>query len=171
MHTRELMKAPKPALDRIIGVPPIHPVPFALAKIALGVSLGVLALEVARRRKRRRILPLAAALPLAVAGGALAAAGSARLGASLRVGLPREETELRTDGIYAFTRNPIYLGIYLAAGASAAAVPTPLNLAAAATAVAAHHAIVRSEERFLRERFGEAWETYAARVPRYLGRP
>lgn len=153
---------------RIVGNPPIHPVPFALAKVATGVSLGILALEMVRGRRRRRPLPLSLAVPLAAAGGALAFAGSTRLGSSLRVGLPKEATELRTEGIYARTRNPIYLGVFLAVGASALAVPTPLNLAAAATAVAGHHAIVRAEERFLHERFGEAWEAYERGVPRYL---
>ncbi|HEY0592491.1 MAG TPA: isoprenylcysteine carboxylmethyltransferase family protein [Thermoanaerobaculia bacterium] len=155
-------------LARIVGAPPIHPVPFALAKVATGVSLGVLALAVLRHRKGRRGLPLSVAVPLAAAGGALIAAGSMGLGSSLRVGLPEEKTELRTDGIYARTRNPIYLGVFVAVGASALAVPTPLNLLAAGTAVAAHHAIVGAEERFLRERFGEAWDAYARRVPRYL---
>ena len=156
------------ALERIIGRPPIHPVPFTLAKVAIGVSIGILAIEVFRPRKRKRILPLAVAAPVAAAGIALVFAGSSRLGASLRVGLPREETELRTEGLYAWTRNPIYAGIDLAAAASLAAVPTLLNAAAVATGIAAHHAIVLAEERFLRERFGEAWERYAARVPRYL---
>lgn len=154
-------------LAHIVGTPPIHPVPFTLAKVAAGVSLGILAVELLRGRARRGPLPLPIAVPLAAAGGALALAGSRRLGASLRVGLPKEETELRTEGIYARSRNPIYLGLFVAVGASALAAPTPLNLAAAAAAVAGHHAIVRAEERFLRERFGAAWDEYAARVPRY----
>jgi protein-S-isoprenylcysteine O-methyltransferase Ste14 len=156
------------SLSRIFGTPPIHPVPFALAKVGIAVSIGILAVEVFRRKPRRRILPLAVAAPVAAAGIALVFVGSSRLGASLRVGLPREETDLRVDGIYAHTRNPIYVGIDVAAIASIAAVPTLLNAAAAATGIAAHHAIVLAEERFLRERFGEEWERYAARVPRYV---
>ena len=151
----------------IVGTPPIHALPFTLAKVATGVSIGILAVEMLRGRTRRRALPLSLAVPLAAAGGALALAGTRGLGSSLRVGLPKEETDLKTEGIYAHTRNPIYLGIFVAVGASALAVPTPSNLAAAATAIVGHHAIVRGEERFLRERFGEAWDAYAAQVPRY----
>ena len=163
------MKISRPkGLERILGRPPIHPVPFVLAKVAIGVSIGILAVEAFRPRKRRRILPVAAAVPIAAAGIALVVAGSTGLGESLRVGLPREETDLRTDGMYAYTRNPIYAGIFLASAASLAAVPTLLNGAAAAAGIAGHHAIVLAEERFLRERFGGAWERYAATVPRYV---
>jgi protein-S-isoprenylcysteine O-methyltransferase Ste14 len=34
------------------------------------------------------------------------------LGNSFRIGTPKESTNLRVDGIYRFSRNPMYLGVY-----------------------------------------------------------
>jgi protein-S-isoprenylcysteine O-methyltransferase Ste14 len=90
------------------------------------------------------------------------------LGKSLRVGLPFEETELKTRGFYALSRNPLYLGVFIICIASCIYFPNPLNIAFAVYGMAVHHRIILGEEKFLEERFGEQWREYTKRVRRYL---
>jgi protein-S-isoprenylcysteine O-methyltransferase Ste14 len=107
---------------------------------------------------------------LFAAGVAVILAGASHLGDSLRVGLPEEETRLRTGGVYSVTRNPIYVGLYLTLIASLLAVPAILNAIAALCGIVGHHLIIRGEERFLSDRFGKEWEAYRRGVPRYVFR-
>lgn len=75
---------------------------------------------------------------------------------------------LVTDGPYAFSRNPMYVGwslIHLGAGLAAR---SPWVLASWLYPVSLVHRAVLAEERMLVEQFGEAFEEYAAQVPRYL---
>ncbi len=92
------------------------------------------------------------------------------LGNSVSVGLPREDTELKTDGVYRISRNPMYLGVYTMCAGSCLSVPGVLNLVLIGLTVGIHHQIVLKEERFLEERFGLRWLEYRQRVPRYLRR-
>jgi protein-S-isoprenylcysteine O-methyltransferase Ste14 len=94
---------------------------------------------------------------------------SRSLGPALRVGLPREGTTLATSGIYRFSRHPIYLAVFVMSLAACLLVPHPVVIGAALVASVLHHRIATAEEAFLDERFGDAWRTYVARVPRYLG--
>ena len=73
-------------------------------------------------------------------------------------------------GLYRFTRNPMYVSIIiLLAGWSLAAGSTVLGIYAPCLAVAFHLRVVLHEEPWLRRNFPEAWASYAARVPRWLG--
>jgi protein-S-isoprenylcysteine O-methyltransferase Ste14 len=92
------------------------------------------------------------------------------LGRSTAVGFPERETELKTGGLYRFTRNPIYLGGFMICVGSCLYATHVVNLVLCALAVAVHTRIVRREEQFLERRFGEQWLAYKRRVPRYLGR-
>ena len=92
-----------------------------------------------------------------------------RLGTfSLRVGLAKEDTSLRTTGIYRFSRNPMLLGLYLMAVASAVYVQCPINWILVIIALTVHHKIILAEEVFLHNRFGEQWIRYRNNVHRYL---
>lgn len=76
---------------------------------------------------------------------------------------------LVTTGPYAYLRHPIYLGNFLIGLGivviSGAFIFVPIFLF---FFVVQYHAIISEEEGFLRERFGTAFETYRARVPKYL---
>jgi len=93
-----------------------------------------------------------------------------QLGQSAAVGLPERETELKTHGLYRFTRNPIYLGAFIMCAGSCLFSIHIVNILLFTIAVGVHDRIVSKEEQFLEKRFGQQWLEYKQRVPRYVGR-
>lgn len=78
-------------------------------------------------------------------------------------------TALVTDGVFARSRNPMYLGLALLLLGAALGSGSLLGLVVAATFVpVANRAYIAFEERKMRETFGAAYESYAARTPRWL---
>ncbi len=111
------------------------------------------------------------------AGGLLAAAAGTlvvgALGRFRRAGTAvepwRPSTALVTDGIYRFTRNPVYsamallyLGLALAMDSGVALVLLPPLLAVVQAGV------VSREERYLESKFGDEYRHYRASVRRWL---
>lgn len=90
------------------------------------------------------------------------------LGESLRVGLPNEETTLKTTGLYRFSRNPIYVSVIMVGIASCIYVPHWLNIAFLVVATFIHHIIILGEEKFLHGKFKDQWVEYCKNVRRYL---
>lgn len=85
-------------------------------------------------------------------------------------GYVTKNEELTTTGPYAYTRNPLYLGsMLLAFGFAVAAHSWWTALALALLFALIYWPTIRSEEEFLRGRFGE-YEEYSRRVPRLLPR-
>jgi protein-S-isoprenylcysteine O-methyltransferase Ste14 len=91
------------------------------------------------------------------------------LGNSWRLGIDdHRQGELVTDGVYAFTRNPIYLffdlyfiGTFLINGA-------PFFLLFAVLAAANLHYQILQEEKVLSSVHGQAYHRYCASTPRYV---
>jgi len=78
-------------------------------------------------------------------------------------------TVLVTDGIYAWTRNPCYLGWLIALlGVALMFMLDWLLILIAPTWILLNLTVVRAEERHLAKRFGEAYASYLRRVPRYF---
>jgi protein-S-isoprenylcysteine O-methyltransferase Ste14 len=92
-----------------------------------------------------------------------------QLGRSIAVGLPSRPTELRSGGLYRFSRNPIYTGAFVMCAGSCLMAVHIVNILSFAAAFMIHSWIIRREEVFLSERFGKAWDEYKSRVPRYFG--
>jgi protein-S-isoprenylcysteine O-methyltransferase Ste14 len=95
--------------------------------------------------------------------------GAGGLGRFLRVHpRPARRAELRTTGAYRLVRHPIYAAVLIgsAAGAVLAARGEPLVGFVGLSLVL--HVKAGYEEGLLRERFGEAYDTYASRVPRLV---
>jgi protein-S-isoprenylcysteine O-methyltransferase Ste14 len=149
------------------GSPPISKPAFYLAKIAMVLSIFLLALEAAADPPRLSVAAGVLVAVLLISGTLVCAAGLSQLGSNLRVGLPREETALVSGGIYSYTRNPIYVGIYAVLAASLIYAFSWLNLLAVVLTMVTHHRIVLAEERFLARRF-KAYNSYRMRVRRYL---
>jgi protein-S-isoprenylcysteine O-methyltransferase Ste14 len=91
-----------------------------------------------------------------------------QLGKSAAVGIPERETELKTRGMYRFTRNPIYTGGFILCAGSCLYSIHAVNFLLFAITVAVHVRIVKKEEEFLEKRFDGKWLEYRDRVPRFL---
>ncbi len=74
-----------------------------------------------------------------------------------------------TDGVFQWTRNPIYLGVWIAlAGIGFAFTLDWLMILIAPASVIVNIAAVRPEESYLEQKFGQAYRNYRRRVPRYV---
>jgi protein-S-isoprenylcysteine O-methyltransferase Ste14 len=90
-------------------------------------------------------------------------------GASFRVGIDTEAPdELVTSGAFALTRNPIYVAFALLLAGEFFVFENWLFLAYIAAGFALFHRQVLREEAYLASHYGDAYETYRRRVPRYL---
>jgi protein-S-isoprenylcysteine O-methyltransferase Ste14 len=102
-------------------------------------------------------------------GGIIAAAGLLIRGAA--AGYLRKDRELTITGPYAYTRNPLYLGSsLLAAGFAVAGHSWIAAVVVMAYFTVFYYAVMRNEEKGLRERFGQVYENYDARVPLFFPR-
>ena len=81
-------------------------------------------------------------------------------------------TRLVVSGLYRWVRNPIYLANLVALlGEALFFANAGLVVYAAVVWFAFHVAVTGFEEPALRETFGAEFESYAARVPRWIPRP
>jgi protein-S-isoprenylcysteine O-methyltransferase Ste14 len=72
-------------------------------------------------------------------------------------------------GLYRVSRNPMYVAVSLVLlGWAAAFRSLRLSVYAAAVVLMFHLRVVFGEEPWLARRYGEEWERYRARVPRWL---
>lgn len=83
---------------------------------------------------------------------------------------PNQRGPLLTDGPFGAVRHPIYALSILMMTCSLIAVPTPLMALVAAIHVALMNLKARNEERFLRERHGQAFVDYCGRTRRFIPR-
>ncbi len=91
---------------------------------------------------------------------------------ALAAGVVRKREELTTSGIYAWTRNPLYLGSVILAAAIVVTTSSWIVAALIFSYLALFYPIViRAEERFLRERFGKEFDAYAAQVSAFFPWP
>lgn len=110
-------------------------------------------------------------LGLALCAAALAgfAVTLKSFGNSFRVGIDKEKADrLVTSGMFAFSRNPIYVCFLLFFSGMLLLYPNPaLACALVLFALAIHRQILR-EEAFLKVHYGKDYEDYCRRVRRYL---
>jgi protein-S-isoprenylcysteine O-methyltransferase Ste14 len=128
--------------------------------------VGVVAAMLAQRVRPLRLSAWARPAGLVLAGGGLAvlvAAWRERGPGSLE-----EPEALVTTGLHGVSRNPIYLGCTAVHLGLAGATRNGWMLATCPVSAALVHRWVLREEGWLRERFGDAYDAYRARVPRYL---
>ena len=129
-----------------------------------------------------RLLPLPLTYPEATlisstAGAALILIGVAIMVAGARnfsrAGTPVPSNQpvraLVTTGIHGWSRNPIYVGMFLVyAGIGIAARSPWVLIFALPLVVILRYGVVAREESYLERRFGDAYRHYKARVPRWL---
>ena len=74
-----------------------------------------------------------------------------------------------TTGIHGWTRNPIYLGMFLVYGGIGVAVRSPWTLILMLPlAITICYGVVAREERYLETKFGATYRAYKASVRRWL---
>ena len=129
-----------------------------------------------------RVLPLPLILPEAALirwtmGGGLILVGAAIMAAGIRnfshaatpVPSNRPVRALVTTGIHGWSRNPIYLGMFLLyAGIGIAACSPWVLILALPLVIILRYGVVAREETYLDRRFGDAYREYKARVRRWL---
>ena len=103
-----------------------------------------------------------------VGGFLLLLVGRLGLADSFRIGSPRESTRLKVDGLFQFSRNPMYVGVFATILAGVLYTLNPVVLLAGVFVVAVHHRIVLAEEQHLQQAFGQEYTDYCRRVRRYL---
>jgi len=91
---------------------------------------------------------------------------------ALAAGIVRKGQQLASSGIYAWTRNPLYLGsTVLAAGFVVGSNSWMVAAVVAGYILMFYPAVVRREERDLRERFGAEFAAYTSRVSGFFPWP
>ena len=112
-----------------------------------------------------------------LAAGTAVVAGVALLGAAanemrkVETNIPTWEPTLAlaTGGVYAYSRNPIYLAfVLIIAGLGLLFASDWTFIALIPFALVIHFGVVLREERYLLARFGAPYANYVARVPRYF---
>ncbi|WP_119300726.1 methyltransferase family protein [Dongia deserti] len=129
-----------------------------------------------------RLLPLPFPVPGTnlvhwIIGGALILIGLALAGSGIRnfslAGTPvpgnKPTRVLVTTGIHGWTRNPIYLGMFLIyGGIGVAAQSSWVLMITLPLAITIRFGVVAREEMYLERRFGDAYRDYKSRVRRWL---
>lgn len=107
---------------------------------------------------------------LILIGLALAAAGIrdfSRAGTPVPTNAPTRA--LVTAGMHGWSRNPIYVGMFLVYGGIAVAARSPWTLILTLPlAITIRYGVVAREEAHLERRFGDAYRAYTSRVRRWL---
>jgi protein-S-isoprenylcysteine O-methyltransferase Ste14 len=135
---------------------------FLARRITLGADLGT------------NWWLIALAIPCAVFWIAVAIQRRRRLTFRVLAGWPEllrdQPGVLLTDGIYATMRHPRYVEVVLGTAAYCLVANYVGAYIVLAASIAMLYVVVVLEERELRRRFGEAYDAYAQRVPRFIPR-
>ena len=128
----------------------------------LRVPLGFVIAAVVLYLATPKGFSILAGIPFAIAGAMLRA---------IAAGVIRKDSQLATDGPYAWTRNPLYFGSFLLSVGFA--IMSANWIAAAALMVPSlviYPNVIRNEEGHLERLFPEDFRRYRAAVPRFIPR-
>ena len=111
----------------------------------------------------------AVGLALMTLGGGLTMLSQWAMRHSWKIGIPeKQDAPLVTSGLYAFSRNPIYVGMVTALIGTVLAVPNVIAVALALSAWISISYQIRMEETHLAKVFGDAYGAYCRRVRRWV---
>jgi len=156
-----------PDIPGVIAPPPI----IALATFLLGLVLDWI---LPSFFILRGILGFGTRL---IVGAVLIASGATIAGLAIRSFLRagtnvdpwKPAVSLVTAGIFAYTRNPMYLALILIlAGLAIALASDWMVVLLVPAALILHFGVVKREERYLAAKFGESYRDYVSKVSRYV---
>ena len=149
----------------VIAPPPL----IALGAILLGVALDWLMPAYVLTALLSRNERIGIGVLLVAAGVALAVSGRAAfVGFGTNVNPFKPSNVLVTTGIFAYMRNPMYVGVgFLVAGIGVALASDWTLVMLVAGALLIHFGVVKREERYLAAKFGDPYRRYMSAVPRY----
>ncbi len=156
---------------KIIGKMTINPVFFFTGKIAgytTWIILFFKLINVDIIEVDTFLINKYISIGLLFTGLTLSAISLVNLGKSTRLGLPTEETQFKTNGLYKISRNPMYVGFNLITISAIIFIHSWLVLALGIYSLIIYHIIILGEEKFMATRFGEEYKTYKKKVRRYL---
>ena len=106
---------------------------------------------------------------LCLAGVLILVLSLVSFGNSFRVGIDVDQPgRLVTNGMFAVSRNPIYVGFFVFLVGQLLVFPDWVPLAYLVGATALFHRQVLREEGFMRQRYGREYAEYCGRVRRYV---
>jgi protein-S-isoprenylcysteine O-methyltransferase Ste14 len=158
-------------MANIIGKTTISPVFFYSGKIAGYITWVLFVssfLHLVHGDDHSWIFLEYASVSIFILGLIIAAVSLINLGKSTRLGLPLEDTILRTNGIYEISRNPMYLGFNCLTLASMLMAPSIAVILLGVYSMAIYHFIILGEEKYLKARFQDEYRAYTDRTRRYL---
>jgi protein-S-isoprenylcysteine O-methyltransferase Ste14 len=155
----------------LIGKTTIHPLLFYTGKVAGYICWVILLTSIFNiyqiGQAPHRFIEVLSDV-FASMGLVLVAISLFNLGSSTRLGVPTEETVLKTSGLYRFSRNPMYLGFNLW---TISAILITWNLYIGLMGIYSliiYHFIILGEERFLKTRFGKDYLDFVNKTRRYI---
>ena len=120
-------------------------------------------------RRAHAALRLGVGALLMLAGIVLLVTAQLQLGASWRIGIDEAaQPRLVTRGLYAFSRNPIFLALLVIVAGYMLLIPTLLSAALLAGGYIGTRRQIAAEEAYLVRTYGDQYRAYARRVGRLL---
>jgi protein-S-isoprenylcysteine O-methyltransferase Ste14 len=149
----------------VIAPPPLIALGVVVVGLALDWLLPAYVLTVLLTFEER----VAFGIVLIAAGCALPIAARNRfVAAGTNVNPFKPVLHLATGGVYAYVRNPMYVGLGLIAAGLGFALASDWTLVMLVPgALLIHYGVVRREERYLETKFGDTYRRYKDSVPRY----
>ncbi len=143
--------------------------PFALFYFYIVFAAAFHWPTVARRELLRSGLVCWIGVFCCFAGLLLLALSLVSFGKSFRIGIDTDRPdELVTTGVFAYSRNPIYVAFAFVLLGEFLIFSNPLLLIYLVAAILLFHRQVLREEEFMRQHYGAEYSDYCTRVRRYL---
>ncbi|MDX9955224.1 MAG: isoprenylcysteine carboxylmethyltransferase family protein [Anaerolineae bacterium] len=154
---------------KLIGKPPINPIIFYSGKVAGYAVWLVLLIELISITGTDQLsIRKSFALLLTGISFVIIVVSLINLGSSTSLGLPQENTEIRTGGLYKISRNPMYLGFNILSLSAILYINSFIILIFGIYSIITYHLIILAEEKFLEDRFGNGYLEYKSKVRRYI---
>ena len=155
----------------LIGTTTINPIFFYTGKISgyfTWIILFLAFFNIHYIETNKHLCNQYISIALLIAGLIFTVLSLLNLGRSTRLGLPTEITSFKTNGLYMYSRNPMYVGFNLITIASIVYSFNLIILIPGIYSVIIYHFIILGEEKFLENRFGKEYFDYKEKVRRYI---